>query len=360
MAQPLPPGASAGSGAWTEPGAYPVGPGIHRIPLPLPGDGLKAINVYAIEDGGRIAVVDAGWHRADSWEQLRAGLRVIGAEPGDVDRVLVTHIHHDHYGQAAALRRAGGGVVVLGAAEQPSLEAIRDPAIRARAMDWRRDRLVVYGAQALADEVEAFHLGATGTPEAGGTALWETPDIWAVDGQGIELRTRRLEAVHTPGHTRGHVGYVDREGGVLFAGDHVLPHITPSIGVEPFNDGLALIDFIASLARVRQLPVNRVLPAHGPEFEGLAERVDELLEHHAQRLAACVDLVRGGWRTPFAVAQELLWTRRGRRYDELDLFNRVLALHETAAHLELLAVQSTLERRERDGIAGFRLPVSPG
>src|SRR5439155_3260915 len=108
--------------------------------------------------------------------------------------------------------------------------------------------------------------------------------------------------VATPGHTRGHVGFLDRGAAVLFAGDHVLPHITPSIGVEVFNDGLALVDFIASLARVRQLPATRVLPAHGPDCPGLAARADPLLEHHATRLAACIDLVGAGGRSPLEVA----------------------------------------------------------
>ena len=130
-----------------------------------------------------------------------------------------------------------------------------------------------------------------------------------------------------------------------------------SIGVEPFNDDLGLVEFIASLAKVRQLPATRVLPAHGPDFEGLAARVDELLDHHATRLSACIEAVRHAARTAYDVAHDLLWTRRGRHYDELDLFNRLLAMHETAAHLELLALQGTLVRSVGiDGIARFGLP----
>src|ERR1700730_36409 len=91
---------AAGRGAWAEPGVYPVAPGVHRIPLPLPGDSLRAVNVYAIEDDNRIVLVDSGWHRPDSWEALRSALHQIGCEIGDIARVLVTHIHHDHFGQA--------------------------------------------------------------------------------------------------------------------------------------------------------------------------------------------------------------------------------------------------------------------
>src|SRR5258708_16326569 len=138
----LEPVVSAGSGPWTEPGAYEVAAGVHRIPLPLPGDALKAVNVYAVEDGDRLAVVDAGWHREDSWEALRSALAAIGAEPGDIRRVLVTHIHHDHYGQAPRMRAESGASVLLGEGERRSLTTILDPAQR-RLADADRIRRVV-------------------------------------------------------------------------------------------------------------------------------------------------------------------------------------------------------------------------
>jgi glyoxylase-like metal-dependent hydrolase (beta-lactamase superfamily II) len=349
-------GERAGSGAWTEPGAFPVAPGVHRIPLPLPGDGLKAVNVYAIEDGDRIAIIDAGWHRTDSWEALRGGLRVIGAEPGDVRNVLVTHVHHDHYGQAAAIRRAGGGTVVLGEGERIAFDTFETPEGRVRADRWGHDALVRIGASPLADEMQAL-MGEIDPDRKRGHAEWERPDRWLEDGQTVELRTRTLEVIGCPGHTRGHVGFFDADAEVFFTGDHVLPHITPSIGVEIFNDDRGLVEFIASLAKVRQLPARRVLPAHGPDFEGLAQRVDELLDHHATRLSDCIAAVRVRARSPYDVAHDLRWTRRQRHFDDLDFFNRMLAAHETAAHLELLAIQGTLTRAvDEDGVVRFGMP----
>ena len=359
MVVPLPEGERAGSGAWTEPGAHPVVAGVHRIPLPLPGDGLKAVNVYAIEDGDRIAVVDAGWHREESWEALRDGLRVIGAEPGDVKHVLVTHVHHDHYGQAPALRQAGGGIVVLGQGEKLSFDTLETAEGRRDADRSGYESLLRLGASELAGEMRTLW-GEIDPDRRRGNALWERPDRWVDDGATIELSTRTLDVVGCPGHTRGHVGFLDREAQVFFTGDHVLPHITPSIGVELFNDDLGLIEFIASLAKVRQLPVRRVLPAHGPDFEGLAQRVDELLDHHATRLTDCIAAVRGAARNPYDVAHDLRWTRRQRRFEELDIFNRMLAVHETAAHLELLALQGSLTRTlGEDGIVRFGVPA-PG
>jgi glyoxylase-like metal-dependent hydrolase (beta-lactamase superfamily II)/membrane-associated phospholipid phosphatase len=348
----LPPTVSAGSGPWTDPGAFTVAPGVHRIPLPLPGDALKAVNVYAVEDGDRIALVDSGWHTPDSYEALRSGLAQIGAAPGDVSRVLVTHIHHDHYGQAPRLRQESGATILLGEGEQRSLDVITHPEQRRAADGDRIERLTLWGAAELIAPVEEAMARRPGE----GLAIWELPDVLAADGHLVELRTRALTVIATPGHTRGHVSLLDGDARLFFAGDHVLPHITPSLGVEPYGgDGMSLVEFISSLTKVRPLDVERVLPAHGPDFAGLRERVDALLDHHATRLAHCVDALARGRTTAYEVAHDLPWTRRERRYEELDLGNRLLALTETAAHLELLVVQGTAAAENRGDLRVYRL-----
>lgn len=344
---------AAGRGAWAEPGVYPVAPGVHRIPLPLPGDSLRAVNVYAIEDDNRIVLVDSGWHRPDSWDALRSGLREIGSEIGDISRVLVTHIHHDHFGQAPRIRQESGATILLGEGERVSFEAVLEPDARGRSRAHAVSMLRSHGASALAVEWSAAL--AQGDAPAPGFAVWEPPDVYAADSATVELGSRSLRVVETPGHTRGHVSLLDEAHGVLFTGDHVLPHITPSIGVEPFNDGGALVEYIMSLSKVWGLPVTRVLPAHGPEFDDLSGRVDALLDHHATRLAACTEAVRTAERSAATVATMLPWTRRERRFDELDLFNRYLAVNESIAHLELLRTQGTISRRRVGGTYVYRV-----
>jgi glyoxylase-like metal-dependent hydrolase (beta-lactamase superfamily II) len=351
----LPPYVSSGSGPWTDPGAHLVAPGVHRMPLPMPGDALKAINVYAVEDGDRIALIDSGWHTDDSWAALGGALREIGAEPGDVGRVLVTHIHHDHYGQAVRLRNEAGATVFLGAGEKRAMDTITDPAIREAANADRVFKLRQAGADELVPTIEEMMAAMARGPRPG-MAVWEHPDVYSVDEQEIELQTRVLTTVSTPGHTAGHVSLLDRDARLFFAGDHVLPHITPSLGVEPFaGNGLSLVEFLSSLAKVRPLAVDRVLPAHGPDFPDLAARVDELTEHHAIRLQHCVDSLARGRTTAYEVAHDLPWTRRERRYEELDLSNRLMALTETVAHLELLAAQGTATAEDRGDLRLYRL-----
>jgi glyoxylase-like metal-dependent hydrolase (beta-lactamase superfamily II) len=182
---------------------------------------------------------------------------------------------------------------------------------------------------------------------------WEFPDRWLADGLDIPLKTRTLRVVATPGHTRGHVVFHDAEAGALFAGDHVLPHITPSIGVELVRPQSPLRHYLSSLRIVQALPDATLLPAHGPAGGSTHARIEELLAHHDERLTATAAAVDAGASSGFEVANILTWTRRQRRFGELDTFNQVLAVHEAMAHLEVLVERGWLRRELLDGVIRF-------
>src|SRR5579864_9237824 len=116
--------ATADRYAWIEPGVEDLGGGVHRMPLPL--DGLKAVNVYAITDPGGVDLIDAGIALVPARERLAAGLRQIGYELGDVRNFFVTHIHIDHYSLAVELRRTFRSVISLGEQERANLIATRE------------------------------------------------------------------------------------------------------------------------------------------------------------------------------------------------------------------------------------------
>src|SRR5579859_232137 len=103
------------------------------------------------------------------------------------------------------------------------------------------------------------------------------------DGQEVRLAGALYRVIWTPGHADGHICLWREADGLLVAGDHVLPRITPNIGLYPHSRPNPLRDYYASLARVRDLPVRRALPGHGRPFAGLATRVDELTAHHEDR-----------------------------------------------------------------------------
>jgi glyoxylase-like metal-dependent hydrolase (beta-lactamase superfamily II) len=170
------------------------------------------------------------------------------------------------------------------------------------------------------------------------------PDSWLDGDVAVRVGERHLDAIHTPGHTQGHYVFAEPAAGLLFAGDHVLPTITPSIGFEPAAVTQPLRDFMASLAKVRALPDLTLLPAHGPVAPSVHARVDELLEHHEHRLALCLEALSGGARSAYAVAGDLPWTRHEHAFATLDRFNAALAALETKAHLELLVARGQATR----------------
>jgi glyoxylase-like metal-dependent hydrolase (beta-lactamase superfamily II) len=310
------------------------------VPLPLPNDGLRAVNVYVLTHDDGLVLIDAGWAIAEGRAALDAALEALGASVKDVRRFLVTHVHRDHYTQAVHLGREFGTRVSLGAGERPSLEVTmrQDRAPLAEQLGMLR----LLGAGQLAD---AFAAIAGVRPQR---ADWELPDDWLQDGDEVRHGGRNLQVVATPGHTRGHVVFHATESLLLFAGDHVLATITPSIGFEPVLSANPLGDFLGSLALIRQRPDALLLPAHGPVAASVHARVDELIAHHGARLDETEAAVTRGARSAYEVAAQLRWTRRGRELSELDLLNQMLAVTETAAHLELLVAQGRLARIDVD------------
>lgn len=337
---------------WTEPGAFPVLDGVWRIPLPLPSAGLRAVNVYVARGEDGLTLVDSGWASPDTVAGLDRGLATLGHTTADVRRIVVTHAHHDHYTHAIALRGHGALEVLLGRGEQPTVETVladrdsTEPHLPQVALLRRA------GAPRLAEAMAEFGRAI----RAADRAPWDRPDHWLDDGQAVGVGAHRVEVRATPGHTRGHVVLRDEAAGALFAGDHVLPHITPSIGYERAPEPAPLRSYLSSLRLVRDLPDALLLPAHGPVARSVHTRVDELLDHHEQRLAVALDLLRTGVTTAHQVAAGMTWTRRERTLDDLETEHAALAVLEIAAHLDVL-VDRDLARADEDtdGVCRYRV-----
>ncbi|MFL6127554.1 MAG: MBL fold metallo-hydrolase [Mycobacteriales bacterium] len=338
---------------WTEPGADPVAPGVWRIPLPLPGDGLRAVNVYAVQDGGGVTLVDGGWALDAAERELERALGTLDLGLGDIRRFLVTHSHRDHYTQAVAVRRRYGTRVLIGAGERHAIEKITTPGTRAGRS--HHGLLARHGAEPVLAVLRALDRDG-GLGDHG----YERPDAYVPSGELFAVGDRTLEAIATPGHTRGHLVFLDRAAGLLFAGDHVLPHITPSVGFEVDPPRLALAGYLGSLRLVRALPEAVMLPAHGPAGGSVHARIDALLDHHDVRLAQAAAALSGGPRTAYEVATELRWTSRQRPFADLDPFNQMLAILETALHLDLLADRGRAAVAEVDGILRYAEPAPVG
>ena len=340
---------STGRGAWAEPAVEEVAPGVHRIPLPLPNDGLRAVNVYVLTGRDAVIAVDSGWSIDEARALLIRQLKTLDIGPADIRRFLITHVHRDHYTLGVALRREFGNRVELGHGEKASIDHANAPVYEPLGPQLRMLRLM--GGGELADRFAARF--AANPPER--KTDFDPPDAW-LSGGVLETEVgRTLEVVETPGHTQGHVVFHDLENGLLFAGDHVLPTITPSIGFEGVVSVNPLGQFLDSLALVRSRPDARLLGAHGPVAESAHARVDELVAHHGHRLDATLGSLEQGATTGLQSARLLTWTRRETAFADLDEFNAMLAVGETGAHLQLLLAQGRVRAEDVDGVRHYVL-----
>jgi glyoxylase-like metal-dependent hydrolase (beta-lactamase superfamily II) len=298
------------------------------IPVPIPDNPLRYVSVYAFGTGEGLVLIDAGWGSEESWRALTDGLESIGAGVADVRGVLVTHLHYDHIGLAGRIRQASGAWIALHPADHAVLSL----------PDYRLAELAV------AREADFLRtLGATPAEAAaavGSAADWEKfaamalPDRLLEDGELADVPGWKLRALHTPGHTPGHLCFADERSRRLFSGDHVLPRITPNISAQRGDPGRPLQAYLDSLARTRDLDVDEVLPAHEWRFKGLAARVDAITGHHERRLAELLAAVRQHpGSTPWQLAGQLTWSRPWAEYGG---HMRIFAVTETAAHVHLL------------------------
>jgi glyoxylase-like metal-dependent hydrolase (beta-lactamase superfamily II) len=332
--------------AWTQAGAFAVAEGVYRMPIPLPIHGLRAVNVYALVDGESLTLIDSGMALSESERLLESALAELGRELGDVRQFIVTHLHSDHYGQASALRRRFGWRVMLGKGEQPSMDYLLSSAHKL--LDKDLALLTRFGASKVVERLRAERYAINPPMDS-----YLAPDVWLEPNQPVALESRVLRALPTPGHTQGHLVYLDEQAGVMFTGDHLLPTITPSIGFEPVRCRWALRSFLSSLQLLRDLPDSRLLPAHGPVAPRTHIRAAELVEHHRARLDQTSEAVSVGATTAYEVARILRWTRRETQLDDLDGFNQMLAVMETQQHLDLLAYQERVRAIEDDTTSRF-------
>jgi glyoxylase-like metal-dependent hydrolase (beta-lactamase superfamily II) len=304
--------------------------GLWSIPVPIPHNPLRYVSVHAFAlDGGGLGLLDTGWESDESWAALTGGLDSIGAGVDDVRGVLVTHLHFDHLGLAARVRDASGAWIAMHPADAGAVARLNTAGAQAM-VGTEIEFLVGLGA----DRDEAVSDVGPAERMEGFTRM-AVPDRLLEDGEHADFPGWRMRAVHTPGHTPGHLCFAEENTRLLFSGDHVLPRITPNISTSHAGLDDPLRNYLDSLAAVRDLDPDEVLPAHEWRFRGLDARVDELTAHHEQRLTELLSAIRAHPdSTPWDLAAHLTWSRPWEQYERR---MRIFAVTETDAHLRLLA-----------------------
>jgi glyoxylase-like metal-dependent hydrolase (beta-lactamase superfamily II) len=312
-----------------------VRPGLWSIPVPIPENPLRYVLVYALELDDGVAIVDAGWNTDDAWQALTDGLVEAGGSISDVRAVLVTHIHPDHYGLAGRVREESGAWIGLHPDDAEMLEAryIETDDLLARMRDFLEDAGV--------PPFKLPDLNMASMMIRSQVTMAE-PDVLFEDGARVDIKGWDLRTVWTPGHSPGHVCFYSDAHRLLLSGDHVLPRITPNIGVHTQQFPNPLGNYLESLLKVQNLGVDEVLPAHEYRFADLRGRLDEIITHHADRLAEIEGLLaaRPG-ATAWELSIRLSWSRP---WDEIPEFMQRAAVGETLAHIVLLENHGRVRR----------------
>lgn len=296
--------------------------GTLRTPLPTPFP-VGPVNCYLLL-GPTVTVVDPGMMWSDSTDQLEAFLAEAGLKPSDIDVVVVTHGHPDHFGAAGWLSENADAQVLCGRAEMAKL----------RGEFGSRHGSILGGSLGLPDSLrETFTAFYSSVRQI--TSPIEDHRLVAVDDlQSLELGGRSWTAHVTPGHAVGHLSLRDDSGDVLLSGDHLLGHITPNPVIEPdieLPDGRrrSLTEYLQSLERFNAMAPALVLPGHGAAFGDVPELVELTRVHHETRALEVLAILRSlGEATPFELSVAM--------FPHLEGFSHMLGVSEALGHLDLL------------------------
>ena len=322
--------------------------GLWSIPVTIPDNPLGYTLVYAFETASGPVLVDTGWDADASWRALGSGLAEAGLAVGDVYGVLVTHIHPDHHGLSERVRAESGAWVAM----HPE-----DAWLVSRRRDDGDSWVVQSAAVMLASGAGEADLAEMPDPEALAASppvLPTPPTRLFADGDIVDVPGWTVRAIWTPGHSPGHTCFMVEGPSLLLSGDHVLPKITPHIGLyHEESEWDPLGDYLSSLARLHSETVSGVLPAHLWRFDDLPPRLREITEHHEERLAAIEARLATGPATLWDITAAMPWNRA---WEDIGGFMKRAALSEALAHVRYLERRGRVEKAAGEWPATYRLP----
>lgn len=306
------------------------------VAIDLPGySDLKTANVYAVGSGS-MTLIDTAPKFPGSFEALKEQLEEHGRDLSDVERIVFTHGHVDHFGLAARIREEVGRPV-------PCFVHAED-AWRVTAETYREEMFDEAGERLMAsvdmppEEVEKirerFSLFAMLCDPVFDVQVMEDGDEFVGDGY-------RLRVIHTPGHTPGTCCLYETRRKILYSGDHIIKHITPNPLFEIRKEILrdpdyqSLKAYIDSLEKVKGIDARYVFPGHGEFIEDLPGLISSYREHHRERMERIWNALRRESRPLYRIVDEV--------FDFVPEYDGFLAISEIMVHLELLLEEGRAE-----------------
>lgn len=321
-------------------------PDLYQIRIPIPIRSLDYVYSYLAVDGDDNLLIDTGWPSEEAKEALQSSLKSLGLSFSKIKKIVVSHLHPDHFGLADLIQR-----------DAPDAKVFMHKADAAGILHNQQE------FDAFIDELHAW-LGTHGTPPTMLAdmlrASRETlrffelprPNMLVEGGETIKVGEKwNFQIIATPGHTIGMICLYDKKSRTLFSGDHILPTITPNVSLGPRYKGNPLGDYLDSLKKLSNIQAGKVLPSHENIFTNLGERIAQIELHHEQRLNEAVLVLEnsgsdGRGQSAFEIASKLHWNTA--EWKDLTPWDKRAALMETLAHLQYLKLEGIILEKKSD------------
>jgi glyoxylase-like metal-dependent hydrolase (beta-lactamase superfamily II) len=325
--------------------------GIHRLAIPTPFM-VGRVNAYLIEDSP-LTLVDSGPNSAKALDELEQALAARGHAVEDIELLVVTHQHMDHFGLAAILARRSGAEVAALEGLAPFLASYGH---QTDLEDQFAERLML--RHGIPPEIVTALRAVSAGFRAWGSAVEVTRPL--ADGAELRLRDRTLRVLHRPGHSPSDTVFLDDRSeigqpSILLAADHLIAHISSNpllarpLDADEEYDGprpRALITYMNSLEKTRAMELSLVLPGHGRPITDHVALIDERFRLHQRRAEKMRRLIASQPRTAHEIAQEL--------WGNVAVTQAYLTLSEVLGHVDLLLRDGQVVEDERDGVVRFR------
>jgi glyoxylase-like metal-dependent hydrolase (beta-lactamase superfamily II) len=300
------------------------------------------VNVYLIEDDP-LTLVDTGPNSGKALDELEQALAEHGRRVEDLELIVITHQHIDHQGLAQILARRSGAEVAALDKLKPLLERFNDAN---EADDEFAEALML--RHGLSPDVAVALRSVSRAFRAWGSSVEVTHTLQ--DGGVLELRDRKLQVFHRPGHSPTDTIFWDEQRSELIAADHLIKHISSNpLITRPLDGGSerpqSLVTYIESMRKTRELPAKLVLSGHGDAIDDHVSLIDERFRLHERRAQKILGLIRERPRTAHDIAQAL--------WGNIAVTQAFLTLSEVLGHVDLLLNAGDVREVDRDGVSIF-------
>lgn len=305
-----------------------VGVEIYRLQVPMPFN-MGYVNSFLVEGETGYTVVDTG----DNTSEAREVWRQILSQGLPIEKIVVTHAHPDHLGLASWFQIEYGVPIWL------SDEGYKE-LVRARQMfeDDYRDPMIPFAIQ---------HGAAFYPPKDDRSDKYYKPDTFQFEpdvlfriGDNIRIGNTRFQVIWTPGHSDDHCCFYDKDGKVMFTGDHILKNMNPIVTSRHPSDN-PLKAYLESLARIENCETKLVLPGHGELFTDLAGRIAEMKSHYFKRWQQTYEAVGEQGKTAYDASRIV--------YSNYEEKRAMPAFMQTITNLIYLESKGYVRQEERDG-----------